>query len=129
MDIRSLARLAAVQSIYEKLVNEEAEADGKFNVKLIDEKRYNTQIFNNILEHVSRETSAIDELISANMADNWKIERLPYIMLAILRAGIAEAKYMDAPKNIILSEYVAIADQFLDDDEVKFVNALLDKAA
>lgn len=131
MDARSLARLAAVQALYE------AESNGSFEVGDVSEKakqialfnnfnRINKKIFEQILTAVSRETSTIDDKIKANLAADWSFERIGGVLRAILRAAIAEG-LSGTPKSVLISEYVAITSGFYDDKEVKFVNAILDK--
>ena len=127
MDARTVARVAAVQAIFEKGSNPDGKSDAKFLSSTFDQKRVNKKIFENILGGFEKNFEAVDELIEKNLSEEWKFERLTEILKAILRAGIADMKYNDTPKNVVLSEYVSIADSFVEADEVRFVNALLDK--
>jgi N utilization substance protein B len=127
MDQRTMARLAAVQAIYAKELNADAPSDAKHLLDANDEKRLNKKIFENILANVAENAADIDSLIAANLSAEWKIERLDKILKAILSAAIAEIKFIATEKNLVISEYVSIADSFYDGDEPKFVNALLAK--
>jgi N utilization substance protein B len=67
-------------------------------------------------------------LISENLSDNWKIERINKVALAILRIAIYELKFQpDSVAKIVIDEAVNIAKQFGADDSYKFINAILDK--
>lgn len=135
MDVRTLARLSAVQALYENEANgilnktdgydfvDKARQMAMFN----EFSRINKKIFEQILTIVSRETSAIDDKIKANLADDWSIERIGGVLRAILRAAIGEQMSSETPKSVLIAEYVGITAGFYDDKEVRFVNAILDK--
>ena len=128
MDARTAARIAAVQAVFEKDLNEDAISDAKFLSSTFDQKKVNKGVFTKVIESYEANKAEIDELISTNLSENWRFERLTGILKALLRCGIAEMKFAESPKNVVISEYVAIADSFVDENEVRFVNALLDKA-
>lgn len=126
-----MARLAAVQALYAQELNAETPSDAKHLLDANHQKRMNKKMFENILANVAENESEIDNLISANLSSEWTIERLDKILKATLRAAIAEMKFgleeKTPEKNLIISEYVLIADSFYEGDEPKFVNAVLDK--
>lgn len=127
MDQRTMARLAAVQAIYASEINEGVRSDPKHLLDANKQRRMNKKNFEAILSNVSLNLVEIDELIEKNLSDEWKMERLEKTLKAILRAAIAEIKFGEADKNLVISEYVNITDSFYEGDEPKFVNALLDK--
>jgi len=127
MDQRTMARLAAVQAIYAKELNADTPSDAKHLLDANHQKRMNKKMFETILANVEEHEEEIDGLISANLSSEWTIERLDKILKATLRAAIAEIKFGGNEKNLVISEYVLIADSFYEGDEPKFVNALLDK--
>lgn len=127
MDQRSMARLAAVQAIYGKELNADAPSDAKHLLDANKQKRMNKKMFEQILVNVAENLKEIDTLIEANLSDEWKMERLDKTLKSILRAAIAEIKFGEAEKNLVISEYVKITDSFFEQDEPKFVNAVLDK--
>ena len=68
----------------------------------------------------------LNEEIEKLLNDEWKIERISSVDKAILFAGIIELNLNnDLTNNIIISEYVEIAEQM--GGEAKFINKLLDK--
>ena len=67
-------------------------------------------------------------MISSNLNGEWKIDRLPTVITAILSVAIFEMSLF--PKisiNIIVSEYLEIAESFHKIEEIKFINPILDK--
>lgn len=73
---------------------------------------------------------AIDAMITKRLASNWRLERLDATLRALLRSGAWElANKPDAPREVVLNEYVELAKAFFDDAEAKFVNAALDGVA
>ena len=86
-------------------------------------KGYFLKIFNNFVKK-----NSIDEMISSNLNGEWKIDRLPTVITAILSVAISEMSLF--PKisiNIIVSEYLEIAESFHKIEEIKFINPILDK--
>lgn len=129
IDQRTMARLAAVQALYAAQINGDAQPDTKHLLDANKQKRMNKKIFEAIMAAVNENAAEVDELIEKNLSDEWKMERVEKTLKAILRAAIAEIKFSDVEKNLVISEYVKITDSFYEGDEPKFVNALLDKIA
>jgi transcription antitermination protein NusB len=72
----------------------------------------------------------IDTLLSANLAEGWKIERLDKTMLQILRAGCYELLARDdVSTGTAIGEYLDVSHAFFDARETKFVNGVLDAVA
>ena len=92
------------------------------NIKEIDltyVKRALIGIENNI--------EAIDEAISSNL-QNWKIDRISKVNLAILRLAAYEIIFdEDVPKNVAINEALEITRQYSDEKSVSFINGVLDK--
>ena len=132
MDARTSARVAAIQALYEQEVNSsplEHKLDEKAKelASANEFTRINKKIFSAIILKATEEISSIDAKIKENLAANWDFSRIGGVMRGILRAAVAESMLGDAKKGMIISEYVAIAEGFYEEKEVKFVNAILDK--
>ncbi len=70
----------------------------------------------------------IDKLIAEHLAENWSLDRLNKVALAILRVSIYELRYQpDSKDKIIIDEAINIAKDFGAEDSYKFINAILDK--
>ncbi|PIR32000.1 MAG: transcription antitermination factor NusB [Alphaproteobacteria bacterium CG11_big_fil_rev_8_21_14_0_20_44_7] len=129
MDDRTLARLAAVQAIYQDKFNENIVPDPRQYVEANEIRKINKKLFAAILENWSANKADIDELIKNNLSTNWRMERVDEVLKAALRAGITEILHMGAPKKVVISEYMLITDELHSSDGVKFINAVLDKIA
>ena len=89
-----------------------------------DEKLFASLLVSGTIDRIAE----IDQLISENLSDNLKIERINKVALAILRIAIYELKFQpDSVAKIVIDEAVNIAKQFGADDSYKFINAILDK--
>ena len=136
---RSVARLAAVQALYQQ------QMEGTALARLLDEfhqHRLGAEIediefadaevdfFDDVVRGVDARREEIDDLLTGRLAQGWTIARLDKTMLQILRAGTYELiARPDVPKAAAISEYVDVAKAFFDDREAKFVNGILDAVA
>lgn len=137
---RSAARLAAVQALYQKDMEDTALA------RLLDEfhqHRLGREIeegehyaeaevafFDDIVRGVDARREEIDALITGKLAEGWTIRRLDKTMVQVLRAGTYELlARQDVTRATAISEYVDVAKAFFDDREAKFVNGVLDAVA
>lgn len=66
----------------------------------------------------------IDSLLS-NSLNNWTIDRISRVNLAILRLSLSEIKYGGIPYQISINEAVELAKKYSDDDAPSFVNGVL----
>ena len=90
-----------------------------------DESRtFASFIISGTVEHVAE----IDELIKKHLSDNWTLERINKVSLAILRTSIFEMKFQKGSQpKIVIDEAVNIAREYGLEDSYKFINAVLDK--
>jgi N utilization substance protein B len=141
---RSVARLAAVQALYQ------AHMEGTALVKLLDEFHQHRLVgddssselgdvelagaeidfFDDLVTGTLTRLQEIDAALTARLADGWTLMRLDKTMLQVLRAGGYELlARRDVPTGSAISEYVDVAKAFFDDREAKFVNGVLDGVA
>lgn len=136
---RAAARLAAVQALYQHDMEATPLAmllDEFHRHRLgaeIDDDVYaeaEVAFFDDVVKGVFARHEEIDSLLSAKLAEGWKLERLDKTMLQILRAGAYELMARaDVPTASAISEYVDVAHAFFDEREAKFVNGVLDAVA
>jgi N utilization substance protein B len=146
---RSLARLAAVQALYdmeisgrdiEDIINDFAQ--GLIGREVLDEDlemeteefiplgNYDKPLMESVVRGVIEHCTGIDETIVSMLDEEWKEERLEKTLLSILRCGMFELFYRkDIPARVTISEYVNIAYSFYSDAEPKMVNGMLDNIA
>jgi len=102
-----------------------------FDVKEINNKmdRYEEDIdrkyLTSVLEMAIINQPLSDEKISQHL-QNWKIERISKIDLAILRVAIAELLWVDSiPKKVSINEAINLGKKFGDENSGKFINGIL----
>ncbi len=136
---RSVARLAAVQALYQLDMKKSGIAKllAEFHVHRlgaeIDDVQYagaEVDFFDDIVSGVDARRAEIDAMIESKLGDQWKISRLDKTMLQILRAGTYELiARPDVPKASVIGEYIDVAHAFFDEKDAKFANGLLDAVA
>lgn len=136
---RSVARLAAVQALYQQEMEQTPvpmllhEFHHHRLGATIDEVEYaeaEVDFFDDLVKGVIARAEELDGLIAARLAAGWSLARLDKPMRQILRAGAYElAGRPDVPVATIISEYVDVAKAFYDQREAGFVNGLLDALA
>ncbi len=136
---RSVARLAAVQALYQMEVSgvgSEAVirefVDHRFDGDMEGERLApaDQAYFADIVRGAVAGQAAIDHAIVRRLAKGWRLERIDATLRAILRAGAFELiSRPDAPIEVVIDEYVEIAKSFFDGPEAGFVNAALDGIA
>ena len=138
---RSVARLAAVQALYQMEVSG---VGGEAVIREFTEHRFDRAqeaegeplaqadeaYFADIVRGVIKDQAAIDRAIVKRLATGWKLERLDATLRAILRGGAFELmRRPDAPTEVVIDEYLEIAKSFFDANETGFVNGALDGIA
>jgi N utilization substance protein B len=135
---RSVARLAAVQALYQMEVSgagaktvEREFADHRFDRDFEGARLASADeaFFATIVDGVVAGQGPIDRAIRRRLAKGWRLARLDATVRAILRAGTFEVMRRDAPREVVIDEYVEIAKSFFGGPEPGFVNATLDAIA
>ena len=136
---RSAARLAAVQALYQRQMEDThlARLLDEFHQhrlgREIEDVHYaeaEVDFFDDVVSGVVARQDEIDALLTARLAENWSLERLDKTMLQILRAGAYELlARADVPTGSVISEYVDVAHAFFDRREANFINGVLDAVA
>lgn len=67
----------------------------------------------------------IENQIKKNLKEDWKIERISKIDLAILKLAIYEIKYTETPFKVVINEAVELAKKYGEDTSKNFVNGIL----
>ncbi len=136
---KTLSRYLAVQSVYNLIISSEKdEIINNFNSKntlifidfekQIKKKNINKSFFLKIFNNFCDKKISIDELISKNLNGKWSLGRLPLVVSAVLSVAVSEIiLFPKTSIKIIVSEYLEIAESFHNIDEIKFINAILDK--
>ncbi len=136
---RGAARLAAVQALYQmdiagKGLNDIlAEFESHWLGREVEGEQYlpaEAAFFRDIVGGFTAEQRRLDPLIDQTLASGWPLKRVEAIVRAVLRAGAFELdKRPDVPARVVVSEYVGVANAFVDREETGMVNAVLDALA
>lgn len=135
------ARILAVQCIYSIISDKASDksTDEKVNDiisiymnDLSDSKfsKANHSYLIKLVRFAVDNKDATEANISLHLSKNWKIERLPKVVLSILKCAVSELfldKALD--REIIINDYLEIAKLFNHEGEVGFINSVLDKVA
>jgi len=137
---RSVARLAAVQALYQMEVSGATTADviadftaGKLPRQTeasYTDSEGDLDLFRMLVEKAVDRQATYDRAIARHLSKGWRLERIDAVARAILRAGAAELEQRtDIPVAVVIDEYVEIAKAFFEGPEPGFINATLDVAA
>jgi N utilization substance protein B len=82
-----------------------------------------------LIEGVLEKREQLDQLI-ARFSKNWRIERIAYIELTILRLSLYEILYcQQVPMKVAINEGIELSKRYGDRKSRQFVNGLLDGVA
>jgi N utilization substance protein B len=136
---RGAARLAAVQALYQMDIagtglNEiMAEFESHWLGREVEGDQYlpaEAAFFRDIVTGFVAQQRRLDPVIDETLLNGWPLKRVETILRAVLRAGAFELdKRRDIPARVVVSEYVAVANAFVDRNETGMVNAVLDVLA
>ena len=137
--IKSKTRLAAIQLVFQQLVNNQdieniKEDFDKYyrNTKIDDTSKkieYNVNFLSKIVNYFKMiDIKNISEEINGLIKFDRKFEKWDTINKAIVLVAICELRKSEKNKiKIILNDYIEISKSFINLQETKFINAILDK--
>lgn len=134
---RSVARLAAVQALYQIELNRGVDpevvvrefARHRFGHEIDGEQcgEADPALFADIVRGVAADLERLDATISAVLTEEWPLPRLDSVLRAILRAGAYELTHCrDVPPRVSISEYTSVAHAFFAGKEPGLANGVLD---
>ena len=135
-DLKSLQRLLVVQAIYEISINkdrikeetQEILRDIIHNLDLGKKlENSNLNFATKLLDGVVSKIHQIEDILGKSLDNKKKLKTSDKMLLAIFKPAIFEIIYeKNTSKNIVISEYLAIADRFLIKKETSLLNGVLD---
>jgi len=136
---RGLARLAAVQALYQIEVTaaDPGAVVSEFLVhrlgREIDGDQYaeaDRGFFAELVKGCSERRGDVDGIVASVLPPDWPLARLESVLRAILRAGTYELlARSDVPARVAMNEYVEIAHAFFSGKEPGMVNGVLNGIA
>jgi N utilization substance protein B len=130
---RRLSRIAIVQLLYQQdQTLTPANLILKDFAKAFDFYKYegnvNEDFIKEVVIGVLENKDELDNLISNNLSEEWKIERIANLVKMIIRSGIWELKnHLQTPTSVIINEYIEVTREFFTASEISFVHGILDK--
>ena len=134
---RGAARLAAVQALYQMDIGGAgindifAEFESHWLGNEVEGDTYlpaEAAFFRDVVSGDVRDQKKLDPLIDEALSKGWPLKRIEAILRAVLRAGAYELEHRkDVPGRVVVSEYVDVANAFVDREETGMVNAVLDQ--
>ena len=121
--IRELAFKLLYQVEIQKEINEE-------DIELFFENNYINSIeakeyINDAINGINKHANAILDKISKNLKQDWEIDRVSKINLALLKLAIYEIEYKKLPYKVVINEVVELAKQYGEETSPSFINGIL----
>lgn len=124
---RSKARDMAFKFLYQVEVQKENNED-VVNLFLENNEITDKEAKNYILDiakGVDKNLNDITSSIEKNLKQDWKIERISKVTLAILKLAIYEILYVKIPFKVVINEAVELAKKYGEDTAPQFINGIL----
>tara|TARA_A100001015_G_C15043974_1_gene742007 strand:- start:5760 stop:6233 length:474 start_codon:yes stop_codon:yes gene_type:complete len=131
---KTASRICAIQVLYSSMLKKCSIQDSiedyfclyqNYILTQLEIKTIHLELFHDILSNIEINLELIDNFISNNLSDKWKIERLSLIELCIFRLSIYELCISQKfDRKTIINEYISMFEIFYGD--VSFANAFLD---
>jgi transcription antitermination factor NusB len=145
LNSKSLARIAAIQAMYQLSGMDNLDNLSKIKSQILDyykssniyedldieegdtKIKVSSSLFNKLLDTILNNIDEIDKIIKENLDKESSFENLPENSKSILRSGAAEIIFMpEIPNVVVVSEYTNIASSMLKETEIGLVNSVLD---
>ena len=78
-----------------------------------------------IIKGTEKESNAIMKEIEKNLKQDWEIDRISKINLALLKLAIYEIKYKELPFKVVINEVVELAKKYGEETSKTFINGIL----
>ena len=122
---RSEAREQAFILSFERIFNMDTELPEMKEIASESELFELDAFAQTLAELVFDKAEELDGVISSFLK-GWKIERLPKVVLAVLRLAVAEINYVeDTPDAVVVNEAVELTKKYALEEDASFVNGLL----
>lgn len=124
---RSGARESAFKLLYQVEIQKEInkqQIELFFESSDIKDKRAKEYI-TDVVEGIQKKAKEIMLYISSNLKEDWEIERISKINLALLKLSIYEIIYNKLPYKVVINEVVELAKKYGEETSHLFINGVL----
>ena len=115
-------RIKVIQKLYSSLINPNSEIDypkGQY-------KKFIKDVVTGTLER----SELIEETITTHLSKDINLKKTDKLLKIVLFAALFEILFKhNTPKKVIISEYLAASEHFLEKIQIGYLNAILDKIA
>ena len=124
---RSEARDMAFKYLYQVEVQKESNEETinlfqeNNEIKGTEAREYILDVAHGVQENLND----ITEIIKKNLKQDWKIERISKVTLAILKLSVYEIVYAKIPFKVSINEAVELAKKYGEDTAPVFINGIL----
>lgn len=131
-DARHISRLLAVQYLFTRLKSVRAKQElevfePQTILSILEEKKFNSQLYEKIVEGVIDNEDKIDQIISER-APAWPLDQINPVDLIILRVAIWEGLfYKKTPFRVIINEAIELDKVLSSKESSGFINGVLGK--
>ena len=121
-EIRENPRIIVVQKLYSHHLNKDTE--------LTFPKHRYKKFIKDIVNGTIERKELIQNLMDKELKNDINENKTELIIKLMIMAAIYEFMYMHkTPVKVVISEYIKVADFFVQDSQKGFLNAILDKAS
>ena len=121
-EIRHNPRVIVVQKLYGHHLNKDSE--------LIFPKHKYKKFIKDVVNGTIERRDYIQDLMNRELKDDINDNKTELMIKLMIMAALFELMYMHKiPIKVIISEYLKVADFFVQDSQKGFLNAILDKAS
>ena len=121
-EIRLNPRIIVVQKLYGHHLNKDSE--------LTFTKHRYKKFIKNVVKGTIERKELIQDLMKKELKDDINENKTELMIKLMIMAAIYEFMYMHkTPVKVIISEYLKVADFFVQDSQKGFLNAILDKVS
>ena len=124
---RSVARELAFKLLYQIEIQKEI---NKEDIEIFFENNeinsnQAKEYINDVVDGINKNSKDILENISKNLKQDWEIERVSKVNLALLKLAIYEIKYKELPYKVVINEVVELAKKYGEETSHSFINGIL----
>ena len=121
-EMRQNPRVIVVQKLYSHYLNKDSE--------LVFPKHRYKKFIKDVVNGTIERKELIQDFMNKELKDDINKNKTELMIKLMIMAAIYEFMYMHkTPVKVIISEYLKVADFFVQDSQKSFLNAILDKVS
>lgn len=125
---RSRARETTFKFLYSLEITKETNIEEQMELFVENQNLKDNQAIKylkKIVNGIEENKEEIVEIIKSNIKEEWTLDRIAKIDLALLKLGIYEIKFAEVPFKIVINEVVELAKKYGIEKAKIFINGVL----